>query len=419
MASPEAPQPLTVSQLTAMVRQSLAEQFGDVTVVGEVTDLTRAASGHCYLSLKDPAARISAVIWRSTAERLKFRLEEGQQVVCRGGVEVYGPRGVYQLVIRSLQPVGVGPLELAFQQLYQRLKKEGLFESSRKRALPSHPERIAVVTSPQGAAIRDFLEVMARRWPAAQLTLVPTRVQGAGAAEEIAAAIALANRVRPAFDILVVCRGGGSLEDLWAFNEEPVCRAVYRSAVPVVSGVGHEVDVTLCDLTADLRALTPSEAAERIVPDRQELLQFVRDCRSRIASGLRQRLRNAQQTVDLLASRPVLTRPVDALLRQRTRVMELALRLPRPVERRLESARHQALQSSARLEALSPLSILNRGYSISMSPQGRVLRSVAEAAVGETVLTRLTDGSLTSQVVAIQYDEESGRQENAAAARGR
>lgn len=398
--------PLTVSQLTESLRGELRRGFSSVFVTGELKELTEAASGHCYFALRDNDARLACVLWKSVAAGLKFRLEEGQQVDCRGSIEIYPPRGTYQLSVRSISPVGVGALELAFQQLRQRLEAEGLFARERKRSIPKVPRRVAVVTSPQGAAIRDFIEVVSRRWPAVELVILPVRVQGEGAAAEIAQAIRRANTVRPAFDVLVVCRGGGSLEDLWAFNEETVCRAVYRSRVPVVSGVGHETDLTLCDLTTDLRALTPSEAAERIVPDGGEIRRFLQTSGTRLAGGLLQKLRAAQQTVDLIASRPVLARPVERLERLRERMGDLALRLRRPIDRRIDAARHQAGELAARIETLSPLAVMRRGFTITSAPDGRVLRSVGEVAPGETIRTRLVDGAVNSVVQSVERPED-------------
>ncbi len=402
MPKPDAPQALSVSELTALLRDALSRQFSTVTVVGEISGFSRAASGHCYLTLKDDEAKLSAVIWRNVATSLKFDLADGQEVICRGGVEVYPPRGNYQLVIRAIQPVGIGPLELAFQQLYQRLSAEGLFDPARKRPLPAIPRRIAVVTSPQGAAIRDFLEVLGRRWPAAELAVVPTRVQGAGSAGEIAAAIRLVNRVRPAFDVLVVCRGGGSLEDLWAFNEEAVCRAVAESNVPVVSGVGHETDVTLCDFAADFRALTPSEAAERIVPDRRELLEQVEASQRRMTVSLERKLHVARQMVDLLDSRPVLARPLERLRMLREQLGRELARLDRATGQSLKDAQRGLREVSARLESLSPLAVLQRGYSMTCNAAGQLVRSTDQLRVGDRLVTRLATGEFASEVNAIQ-----------------
>ncbi len=391
-------QPLSISQLTAMLRDSMTEQFGNVVVEGELSDVVWASSGHVYMNLKDPSARISAVVWRSTASKLRFELEEGQQVICRGGLDVYAPRGSYQLIVRSIQPTGTGALELAFQQLYKRLKSEGLFDPERKRPIPPMPERVAVVTSPQGAAIRDFLEVITRRWPSIELVILPVRVQGEGSANEIAGAIRVANVLNPVPDVIVVCRGGGSLEDLWSFNEEIVCRAVFNSAIPVVSGVGHEIDVTLCDLTADLRALTPSEAAERIVPDRNELIRQLKGVRSRLANALLQRVRTAQQTLDLLASRPALAGPLDRLEKFSRKLDELRNGLQRPMERKIERSRHAAMELAGRLESLNPLSVLTRGYSITTNEGGRVVSKIADTSDNQLLQTRVQDGTITSRV---------------------
>ncbi len=404
------PQPLSVAELTQRLRQTLAHEFGNVLVEGEVSDIVRASSGHVYFTLKDSSARISAVLWRSAAARLRFDLEEGQQIICRGNVDIYAPRGNYQLIVQSVQPVGQGALEIAFQQLFRRLQSEGLFDPARKRPIPTIPRRIAVVTSPQGAAIRDFVEVLSRRWPGADLTVIPTRVQGAGAAREIARAIDMANAVLPQFDVLVVCRGGGSLEDLWAFNEEPVCRAVASSRIPVVSGVGHEIDVTLCDLTADLRALTPSEAAERIVPDRAELMNQLRIMRGRMAAGLSHRLRTAQQTVDMLASRPVIARPLDGLDVIRRRLLELAGGLRRPMDRRTDRARHLAAELGGRLETLSPLAVLRRGYSITTTRSGKVIETAAEISAGEAINIRIADGTISARTLAIVPNQKENPQ---------
>ena len=266
-----APQTLTVSQLTARIKDLLEGAFPSVWVAGEVSNFSRPQSGHCYFTLKDDQSQIRAVMWRGTATKVKFDFADGLEVICRGHLDVYGPRGSYQLVVDELQPKGVGALELALRKLREKLAAEGLFEPARKRPLPVFPRRLAFVTSPTGAAVRDFLEVLRRRWRGVDVLIIPARVQGDGAAAEIVAGIRAANRLVPRPDVLVVGRGGGSLEDLWAFNEEPVVRAIAASKIPTVSAVGHEIDVTLSDLVADVRALTPSEAAERVVPAEDEM----------------------------------------------------------------------------------------------------------------------------------------------------
>jgi exodeoxyribonuclease VII large subunit len=249
--------PLSVSQLTAWIKRTLDQSIASFWIAGEVSNVTKASSGHVYLTIKDANSQIGAVIWRSSWERCKFDIKEGMAVLGMGKLDVYGPRGTYQVVLQRLEPQGLGPLQIAFRKLHAKLAAEGLFLQDRKRLLPRFPNRIGFVTSPQGAAIHDFLEVLRRRWPQMNVLVIPAKVQGSGAAEEIAQGIALANRIEPTLDVLVVGRGGGSIEDLWSFNEEIVVRAVAASRIPVVSAVGHEIDVTLCDLVADVRALTP------------------------------------------------------------------------------------------------------------------------------------------------------------------
>ena len=289
-------QPLSVSQLTAQVKDLLEGSFPSVWVEGEISNLSRPQSGHCYLSIKDERAQLRAVLWRGTAERLPVKLVDGMEVICQGGLDVYAPRGSYQLVIRKVLPKGEGGLQKALRRLRDKLSAEGLFDKSQKKPLPRFPRRIAVVTSPTGAAIHDFLQVLQRRWRHADVLLVPVRVQGSDAAAEIATAIEQVNLLREPVDVIVVGRGGGSLEDLWAFNEEPLVRAIYASKIPVISAVGHEIDVTLADLVADIRALTPSEAAELVVPDEGEIISLLHNLLQRLAAGLRGRALAARAT---------------------------------------------------------------------------------------------------------------------------
>ena len=286
---------LSVARLTDLIKETLASRFPAVWVVGEVTDLARPHSGHLYLTLKDQEAQIRAVIWRGVAGRLRFDLEDGMQVICCGDVDVYPPRGTYQLVIRQLEPRGLGALQQALRKLQQKLEAEGLFDPRHKKPLPRFPRRLAVITSPTGAAVRDFLEVLRQRWPGVDVLVIPTKVQGEGASAEIARALALANRLQPPMDVLVVTRGGGSMEDLWCFNEEPVLRAIFASRVPVVSAIGHEIDVTLSDLVADVRALTPTEAAQRVVPATDEIAAALKHLHARLQSGLGTRAASARR----------------------------------------------------------------------------------------------------------------------------
>ncbi len=365
----------SVSELTARIKAILEDDFAGVVVRGEVSDLSRPRSGHVYLSLKDDSAQIRAVIWKSAAQKLRFDLADGLSVRVWADLTVYAPRGDYQLSIRRVEPEGVGALELAFRQRFEKLRLEGLFDPERKRPLPRFPRRIVVVSSPTGAAVRDFLQVTGRRWPVSEILIAPSRMQGAGAAEEVAAAIALANRVRGA-DLIVVTRGGGSLEDLWAFNEEVVARAIAGSRLPVISAIGHEVDVTLADHAADFRALTPSEAGERCVPDAREIRLGLDGLRDRLARDARDRLADARLRLDDLASD-----------------------LDRGARRQVEARRHRLARLAGSLDALSPLGVLARGYSLTFA-DGRAApaRDAADFAVGDRITARLASGSVVGRV---------------------
>ncbi|HZZ70995.1 MAG TPA: exodeoxyribonuclease VII large subunit [Pirellulales bacterium] len=406
---PSAPnQVVTVSQLTAALKEVLEGCFPSVWVAGEISNFSRPQSGHCYLTLKDSDAQIRAVIWRSAAARVRFDLHDGLEVLCRGAIDLYAPRGSYQLVIQEIEPRGIGALELALRKLREKLAAEGLFHSDRKRALPPFPRHVAFVTSPTGAAIRDFLEVARRRWQGVRISVVPVRVQGDGAAAEIAAAIVQVNRWPQTPDVLVVGRGGGSLEDLWAFNEEIVVRAIHASRIPTVSAVGHEIDVTLADLVADLRAATPTEAAERIVPALEDLLTGLRIHQKRMTVALQKRAATARAALDALSARRVFRKPFESLQNQARRLDEWAGRAERAVENLVAVQRQSLGAAAARLESLSPLSVLARGYSLTSSRAGTLLRRAADAQVGDQIVTRLARGQLTSRVEAIELAASLG-----------
>lgn len=396
----------TVSQLTQDIRDSLESDFAEVTVCGEVSGFSAPRSGHWYLTLKDDAAQIAAVVWKSTVSRIKFAVEDGAQVVVRGRLTVYPPRGSYQLVIEHMQPVGEGSWRAKFRRLHEKLAAEGLFDPRRKRPLPLLPRRVVVITSPTGAAVRDFLQVAQRRWRGSQITILPTKVQGAGAGVQLAAAVDLANRLRPAADVIVVTRGGGSIEDLWEFNDEQLVRAIAASRIPVVSGVGHEIDVTLCDLVADLRALTPSEAAERVFPDQQSLQENLLELQARLVRGLRRRGADAKQQVDRLAQSRVLRRPLDFLLQHAQRLDDRAARLLWLSENDLKRRRSQLQGVAGQLEALSPLGVLSRGYSVTLTTAGQPIQDAAEVPIGTQVSTRLHRGRLLSTVTAVTTAED-------------
>ncbi|MHB8897736.1 MAG: exodeoxyribonuclease VII large subunit [Thermoguttaceae bacterium] len=390
---------LTVSEVTEQIKDLLESSFPNVWIAGEISNYSQPRSGHCYLTLKDDEAQLPAVIWRSTVSRLRFQLHDGLEVVCLGHLDVYPPRGRYQLIVRQIEPKGIGALELAFRQLRDKLAKEGLFEPGFKKPLPRFSRRIAVITSPTGAAIRDFLEVLRRRWRGTDVWIVPVRVQGEGAAEEIAAAIEQVNRLAEPPDSIVVTRGGGSLEDLWAFNEEIVVRAIFASQVPVVSAIGHEIDVTLSDLVADVRALTPSEAAELVAPAAEEVVARLGQIGRQMAAALRGRVVGVRQRLDRTARHRLFRRPLDLVFQRSQRLDDLEARQNRAAAHRIEAARAKLESMAARLDSLSPLAVLGRGYSITeRTATSELIRSADQVAAGEQIRTRLVHGSLLSRV---------------------
>jgi len=393
------PEILSISELTEQIKSLLEDTFPSVWITGEISNFSRPQSGHCYLTLKDDNAQIRAALWRNVASRVKFDLRDGMEVICRAHLDVYAPRGTYQLVIDSIEPKGIGALELALRQLRDKLAKEGLFDQARKRPLPTWVRRVAVVTSPTGAAIQDFLQVLGRRWRGADVLIVPTRVQGDGAAREIAAAIALVNRLRIEIDCLVVTRGGGSLEDLWAFNEEPVVRAIYASRIPVISAIGHEIDVTLADLVADVRALTPSEAAELVAPAAVDVIRRFRELEKRMTAAMRWRISAAQTRCDAVARHRAFRRPLSRIEDLSRRVDDLDTRLSRSMAQRMQDARGLLTEVAGKLSALSPLAVLSRGYSVTtLESSQTVVRDASELTIGDALQTRFAQGTAVSRV---------------------
>ena len=390
---------LSVSQLTALVKETLEAAIPPCWVAGEVSNLRYQSSGHVYFDLKDDRAKLPAVMWKGQASRLKFRLENGQEVLCLGELNVYPPHGKYQLIARRIEPRGEGALQAALRQLRVRLAAEGMFDESRKRPLPKFPRRIAAVTSPTGAALRDFLQVLTRRWPRADVLVAPARVQGDEAAGEIVQALARLNRLPAPPEVIFVGRGGGSIEDLWCFNEEAVVRAVAASRLPVVCGVGHEIDWTLSDLAADLRAPTPSAAAELIAPDQAEVQRALAERQQRMSALLSARLNQARRELDALAQRRPLRRPLERLQELARMLDELEQQAGRALHRRTSAAGERLAAAAARLEALSPLAVLSRGYSVTFQgPGGPALTDAGQVEPGDVITTRLQRGSLVSRV---------------------
>jgi exodeoxyribonuclease VII large subunit len=433
---------LTVSELTARIRDLLTRNFTDIFVHGEISNCRPAQSGHIYFTLKDDRAQVRCVFFKQQQRGIKFRPEDGLQVTVRGSISVYEQRGEYQIYVEKIEPVGLGALQLAFEQLKKRLEAEGLFDPARKKPLPLLPSRIGLITSPRGAAERDVVRILARRFPNVHLTVYPVRVQGEEAAGEIVKALKFFN-ARKIADVLILARGGGSLEDLWAFNEEIVARAISDSQIPVISGVGHETDFTIADFVADVRASTPSAAAELVVQTRREFDKHIADLRGALAEQMRYRILVLSRRIHELAARSGFRRPLDLLRQQRQRTDELTSRLALGLRARLEQSRKRftaahlrivsfdfrvkiaafrlrlekrATELGVRAERLlqrkrdrveklllqlnerSPLKVLERGYAIATNANGIVLRDAAQVQIGDSVSLRLHRGKVITEV---------------------
>ena len=432
----------TVGELTARIRDLLAKNFTDIVVQGEISNCRAAASGHIYFTLKDERAQVRCVFFKQQQRGMKFQPEDGLQVMVRGSISVYEARGEYQIYVESIEPVGRGALQLAFEQLKKRLDAEGLFDAARKKPLPLLPSRIGLITSSSGAAVRDVVRILTRRFPNVYLTLYPVRVQGPGASTEIVEALRYFAKKR-LVDVILLVRGGGSLEDLWSFNEESVARAIAGNAIPVICGVGHETDFTIADFVADVRASTPSAAAELVVQTRREFDKHVADLRESLETQIRYRLLELSRRMHELAGRRGFRRPLDLLRQQRQRADELTSRLALGLRGRLELSRrrfgaaHLRIRSfdfraklaglrlrlenwghdlrvrtermvrlkrerlerlSLQLQERSPLKVLERGYAIATDAAGNVLRDAARVAIGQSVSVQLHRGQLKTEV---------------------
>ncbi|QEL16031.1 exodeoxyribonuclease VII large subunit [Limnoglobus roseus] len=402
MPAPDPASVLSVSALAGQVKDLLESEYANVWVSGEISNLTKAASGHWYLTLKDAGAQLKCTFFRAFNLRLRFDPRNGLEVFARGQVSLYPQRGDCQFTIQEMQPKGIGAAELALRQLKEKLLAKGYFDPKRKRPLPKFPKRVALVASATGAAIRDMLELLAQRWPMTDVIVRPSRVQGDGAAEDVAASIRLLNQLHHdkqlPLDAIVIGRGGGSAEDLWAFNEEVVADAIYQSTVPVVSAVGHEIDVTVADLVADKRAETPSAAIMLLVPDRKEQIADLRELKSRFQNALADRFTYLRQRLDQIATRPALRKPLDRVRQEEQRVDDLAARMQRAMKVRLQRAGEKVAATAEQLESLSPLGTLKRGYSLTLA-DGQIVRNAGEVKVGDTIETRLAAGTVTSRVL--------------------
>ena len=435
----------TVSRLNQTVRLLLEQEMGQVWISGEISNFTQPASGHWYFTLKDDSAQVRCAMFRNSNRRVTFRPQHGQQVLVRANITLYEPRGDYQIIVENMQPAGEGLLQQRYEQLKQRLAAEGLFDQSLKKPLPSPARQVGVITSKTGAALHDVLHVLQRRDPSLPVVIYPTAVQGEDAPGQIVRAIELANR-RDECDVLIVGRGGGSLEDLWSFNDERVARAIFASRIPVVSAVGHETDVTIADFVADLRAPTPSAAAEIVSRNQLELLRQIQSQQQRLEMAMdyflasnnqrftrlhhrlqqqHPQLRLARQQTELVRLKQRLDTAVDARLRRaslqqqrlsqrlsqhtplprihrlQTRLQQHEYRLSQLVSARLGASRERFATLAAHLEAVSPLATLARGYSVTQAQDGKLLKQTRQIKPGDTLTTRLADGIVESQVTAI------------------
>ena len=395
---------LTVSQLTAQIKDVVEQLFDNVYVVGEVSNAKAYPSGHWYFSLKDKDATIPCVCFRSANAGIKFKLEDGLMLVAQGNLSIYPPKGGYQLVASALEPVGIGEWQLAFEQLRAALEKEGLLDPARKKPIPTIPRRVGVVTSPAAAALRDILSALSRRNKNVNVVISPTRVQGEGSAEEIAQAIRDLQQV-PGIDVIIVARGGGSIEDLWSFNTDVVARAVAACPIPIVSGVGHETDITICDLVADLRAPTPTAAAELVAKGSLELFEKYKNLEQKLIFKVEQRLSKARRQVDRLSPINALTRYQGRLKQYQMKVGHHKVSIERSVLQVIKTLQHRWQQKHEKLLALAPTNVLNRGFAILRKLDGTVVCDPANVLPGEQLQAILKTGSLLLQVSAVQTSE--------------
>ena len=390
---------LSVTQLNTYIKSLLDgdANLSNLFIRGEISNFKRHSSGHLYLTLKDENSRLPAVMFRFNAMKMRFMPQDGMQVIARGRISVYDRDGRYQLYIEEMHPDGVGDLSVAYEQLKDKLAAEGLFAQEHKKPLPPYPQRVGVITSATGAAVHDIITVLARRYPVANLILCPVHVQGTEAAGEICEALDRFNRQRAA-DVIILGRGGGSIEDLWAFNEESIARAVYRSEIPVISAVGHETDFTSCDFVADVRAATPSAAAELAVPDLRELKARLAGFQIKMTSDLSALLEAKKVRLSLVSAFQCFKNPMYAIENRRQRLDESATAFESAIRSGLTAKRDKLSAAAASLELLSPLKVLARGYSIASGADGQVIRSIKDTQKGEPIVLRVTDGRVFCSV---------------------
>ena len=394
---------LSIAQINEYIRSKMDMDplLTSVAVRGEISNYKMYPSGHHYFTLKDESAALRCVMFKGNALRLKFRPENGMKVIAMGKISVFPRDGAYQLYCTAMVVDGVGDLHAAFEQLKAKLAAQGLFDPAHKKPLPQYPGTIGIITSSAGAAVHDMLRILRKRFPLTKVLLLPVRVQGVEAPGEIAAAIQYANHFALA-DILIVGRGGGSIEDLWAFNDEKVAYAIYHSQIPVISAVGHEPDVTISDYVADLRAATPSNAAELAVPDQQALMQTLDAMSASMATAMNRQIKAARQHLNILSASPALRSPTGYLERKATDLNHLKERLAAAQLRSIDRSKQRYVALTAKLDAMSPLKVLSRGYSMTQKTDGAVIRSVSQIAIGDVVEITMSDGRVTAAVTNVK-----------------
>ncbi len=398
---------ITVSQLNFYIKSLLDESpaLREIYITGEISNLTdHYRSGHIYLSLKDDKALVRAVMFAGNARHLRFKPEEGMKVIARGRVSVYEATGQYQLYIEDMQPDGIGALNLAYEQLKKKLSSEGLFSEDIKKPIPAYPTRIGVITSPTGAAVQDILNILGRRYPIAEVVFCPVLVQGENASAQLIDAVERFNKANAA-DVIIIGRGGGSIEDLWAFNDEKLARTIAESDIPIISAVGHETDFTICDFVADLRAPTPSAAAELATPNMAELLSYFKSVKDSLPAIMQRRIDFEKQELDNLASSKVLLSSEEFINIRKNELDVISADMIKAFKAILSENQREFAALSAKLDALSPLSVLSRGYSI-IQNKNKVIKSAEELNIGQNITVKLSDGKAECEVRAITLDEK-------------
>lgn len=401
---------LTVTQLNEYVKGIIDSDkvLAGLSVKGEISNFTAHKTGHLYFTIKDENSLIRAVMFRSAASKLRFAPENGLKIIATGRVSAFVRDGSYQVYVESLQPDGVGELTIAYEQLKKKLQAEGLFDPAKKKRIPRYPTRVGVITSPTGAAVRDIVNVLTRRFPYAKMVLYPSLVQGEDAAPQLIAGLRYFNETHSA-DVIIIGRGGGSIEDLWAFNSEELARAVAASQIPVISAVGHEIDFTICDFAADLRAPTPSAAAELAVPETRELVRKIQNVVGHMQVLLDRGIKLRRQNLTALSDRPVFTQPLRLLDGPRMTLINDTQRITRSMERLTEEKKRRFAADAAKLEALSPMAVLLRGYSAAFKEAGGLVQSVEDVDTGDRIALSVSDGTIYTEVLGKEIKQHGNR----------